>query len=216
MLDGIAHTVIGLVEKYGFIVVFLFMFLESSMLFPLLPSELVLPSTAAVLVTNPLTFGLFVLTATAGATTGSLFAYYVFGGTSHVALEHYGEYVRVSDAEIDRAQRWFHHWGESSVFWGRFLPILRSVISIPAGFAEMAAGKFVVYSASGSLIFTAGVAALVYYIGTSEDPFHFLITRLWEVLLADPLIAVIGSAIIAAFVLLGWWKYEQKYRNIEN
>jgi membrane protein DedA with SNARE-associated domain len=214
MLEGIAHTVINLVEKYGFIVVFLFMFLESSMLFPLLPSELVVPSTAAVLVISPFTFVLFVLTATAGATIGSLFAYYVFGGTSQFALERYGEYVRVSDAEIDRAQRWFHRWGESSVFWGRFLPFLRSLISIPAGFAEMATGKFVVYSASGSLIFTAGVAALVYYIGTSEGPLHFLITRLWEVLLAYPLLAVIGITIIAAFVLLGWRKYEQKYQNI--
>jgi membrane protein DedA with SNARE-associated domain len=210
MFEEVAHTVVDLVETYGFLVIFVFMFLESSMVFPLIPSEIVVPSTAAILVEGPLSFAVFVLAATAGSTIGCVFAYYVFGGTSHFALERYGEYIRVSDAEIDQAQRWFNHWGESSVFWSRFLPIVRSIISIPAGFAEMALGKFVIYSATGSLLFTTSVAALVYYIGTTEGPIQFLIAWGWETLLAYPIIVTIGIVIITLLALVGWRKYGQE------
>ena len=211
MLEEVANTVVDLVGTYGFLVIFVFMFLESSMVFPLIPSEIVVPGTAAILVDGPVSFAVFVLAATAGSTIGCVFAYYVFGETSHFALERYGEYIRVSDAEVDQAQRWFNRWGESSVFWARFLPIVRSIISIPAGFAEMALGKFVVYSATGSLLFTASVAALVYYIGTSEGPLQFLIAWGWETLLAYPIIVVVGIVIIALLALVGWRKYGRKW-----
>jgi membrane protein DedA with SNARE-associated domain len=207
MLDGVTRIVLDLVETYGFLIIFAFMFLETSMLFPFLPSELVVPSAAAALVTSPVTFGGFVLAATAGATVGSLFAYYAFGETSHFALERYGGYIRVSDAEVDRAQHWFHRCGESSVFWARFLPILRSIISIPAGFAEMAVGKFVVYSAGGSFVFIIGVTTLVYYLGISEGLLGFLLSRIWDVILAYPIATVIGSVVTATVAFVGWREY---------
>lgn len=207
MLEGVAHAIVDLVKQYGYIVIFVFMFLETSMVFPLVPSEIVVPSTAYILVHGPVDLVVFVLAATAGATVGSLFAYYVFGETSHFVLERYGEYVRVSDAEVDRAQRWFHYWGESSVFWGRLLPILRSIISIPAGFAEMAVGKFAVYSATGSGIFTAAVAVLVYYLDTSEGPLQFIIARTWKILLTYPVVIVSVCVGIVILGLIAWKKY---------
>lgn len=211
MFEAVAHTIVDLVGTYGHLVVFVFMFLEYSMIFPLIPSEIVVPSTAVILVNGPFSFAVFVLAATAGSTIGCLFAYYVFGGTGHLALKRYGEYIRVSDADIDRAQRWFNHWGESSVFWGRFLPIARSIISIPAGFAGMTVGKFTVYSATGSLLFTASVAALVYYVGISEGPLRFLIAWIWRTLLAYPIISMVGIAVIVLLTLVGWRKYGRKW-----
>lgn len=170
-MSGLTETALSLVAQYGFLAVFVFAFLESSMLFPLLPSELVLPSAAALLVRGPVELGLFVLAATAGTTVGALVPYYV-GHEGHEALDRYGRYLRVSERETDRARRWFRRWGEHSVLWGRFLPVLRSVISIPAGFSEMRLCKFVVYTTVGALLFNTAVAGLV-YLGR-EDLLHVL------------------------------------------
>lgn len=161
MFQWSTDTLLALLTQYGYLAFFLFMFGESSMVFPFVPSEVVVPAAAELLVTGVTSFCAFVLVGTAGATLGSLFAYYVFGATSHEALNHYGRYVRVSERDIDRARYWFQRWGEQTVFWGRLLPAVRSLISIPAGFAGMNRRKFVAYSAAGSALFTAAAAVFV-------------------------------------------------------
>ncbi|WP_129115035.1 DedA family protein [Halegenticoccus tardaugens] len=165
MISGSDLTDLALssVRRFGYLAIFVFSFLETSMLFPFLPSEVVVPFAAAVLVDGPLSFAAFVFATATGATLGSLFAYYVVGRGGHRAFDDYGGALRVSARDLDRGRRWFRRWGESSVLWGRLFPILRSVISIPAGFAGMAPGKFALYSFVGSALFNAGVAAAVYY-----------------------------------------------------
>ena len=161
MVAGIGEAAVGLVTDYGLIVLFVFMFCETSLTFPFVPSELVLPVGAAALVTGPASFLAFVLVVTAGATVGSLFAYYVFDRAYQPVIDRYGAYIHVSVDEVERARRWFRRWGESSVCWGRLLPVVRSIISVPAGIAGMHPGKFAVYSAAGSGLFATGVAAVV-------------------------------------------------------
>ncbi|WP_266078197.1 DedA family protein [Haladaptatus caseinilyticus] len=170
-MNGFTETAISLIHQYGFLAVFVFAFLESSMLFPFLPSELVVPAAAGVLVRDPVSFVLFVLAMTVGTTVGSLFPYLV-GHGGHEALDTYGDYLRISDDEVDRASRWFRKWGEHSVLWGRLLPVLRSIISILAGFAEMRFWKFVVYTTVGALLFNVAVTGLV-YVGR-DDLLHML------------------------------------------
>jgi membrane protein DedA with SNARE-associated domain len=169
-------------------VLFMFMFFETSMIFPFIPSEFVIPVAAVALVSSllSLSFALFVLAAAAGAVVGSLFAYYVSGAATHWLLERYGPSIHVSEQDAARAERWFRHWGESSVFWGRFLPILRSVISIPAGIARMHVGKFAVYSGAGSGLFAAVVAAFV-VTGREVLPTQLLIQ--WTVTLLNQTVA---------------------------
>ena len=160
---GLTQTFLDFMAQYGYLAVFVFMFLETSMMFPFAPSEVVVPFAAGVLVHDPVTVVAFSLAAAAGATVGSLFAYYLFGILGERALDRYGRYVHVSAEDVERGQRWFRRWGESSVFWGRLLPVLRSTISIPAGLARMRVGKFALYSATGAFAFNVGVAWLVYY-----------------------------------------------------
>lgn len=161
MFEWLTDALLAFLTQYGYLAFFLFMFGESSMVFPFIPSEIVVPAAAGLLVTGPASFCAFVLVGAAGATLGSLFAYYVFGTTSHDALDRYGRYIRVSERDVDRARYWFQRWGESTVFWGRLLPVARSLISIPAGFAGMNSRKFIAYSAAGSALFVAAVAVLV-------------------------------------------------------
>ncbi len=170
-MSGFTETALALIEQYGFLAVFLFAFLESSMLFPFLPSELVVPSAAGLLVSDPVAFALFVGAMTVGTTLGSLVPYFV-GHEGHEAADSYGRYIRVSDDEIDRASRWFRKWGEHSVLWGRFLPVLRSIISLPAGFAEMEFRKFVIYTTVGAILFNVAVTWVVY--AGRDDLLHLL------------------------------------------
>ncbi|WP_458189287.1 DedA family protein [Haladaptatus sp. NG-WS-4] len=170
-MNGFTETALSLVDQYGFFAVFVFAFLESSMLFPFLPSELVVPSAAGLLIDSPLGFALFVFSMTLGTTVGALVPY-VVGREGNDALDRYGRYLHVSEDDTDRARRWFKRWGEHSVLWGRFLPVLRSVISIPAGFAEMRLRRFVVFTTVGAFSFNATVAGLV-YVGR-DDLLHLL------------------------------------------
>ncbi|EMA49880.1 DedA family protein [Halococcus salifodinae] len=184
MLVGIPieETATTLLAQYGLLALFVFMFLETSLLFPFVPSELVLPVGAAAIVSTPASFLAFVLVVAAGGTAGSLFAYYVFDAAHQPLVDRYGAYVRVSESDLSRARRWFRRYGESSVFWGRLLPVVRSVISIPAGVAGMHVGTFALYSAVGSGLFATGIAALV-VTGRAVLPSQLLVQ--WSTTLLD-------------------------------
>lgn len=167
---SIQQSVLLLISTYGLLAVFVYMALETSLLLHFVPSEVVIPFAAALLVTDPVSFVVFVLVATAGATAGSVIAYYVFGRNSTRVLERYGRYVSVSQVDIDRWERWFRRWGETSVFWGRLLPVIRGLISVPAGAAEMDLRRFVVLSAAGAFVFNAALTYLV-YVGKQSGTF---------------------------------------------
>ncbi|MGQ5515879.1 DedA family protein [Halococcus saccharolyticus] len=196
----LGRTATDLVARYGLLALFVFMFLETSLLFPFIPSELVVPVAAATLVDGPASFAAFVLAATAGATVGSLFAYYVFDAAHQPVIDRYGNYVRVSDDDLVRARRWFRRYGESSVFWGRLLPVLRSVISIPAGIARMHAGKFAAYSGIGSGLFAAGVAALVV---TGQEVLPSQLLLRWSTTLLDRAVTAALSNLVFAIAVGG-------------
>lgn len=161
VFGNLGQVALDLVSQYGFVGVIVFTFLEASLLFPLLPSEVVLPGAAALLVDGPVTFGLFVASVVVGTTAGSLFAYRVFGERGRKALASHGGWLRISEERLERSARWFRRWGQSSVLWGRLLPVVRSVISLPAGLAGMPRWRFTLYTAIGALLFGAGVAGLV-------------------------------------------------------
>jgi membrane protein DedA with SNARE-associated domain len=158
---GIAEAATAVLTEYGYLALLLFVFAETSMLFPFLPSELVVPAAAALLVTGPLTLAAFVCVTAVGGVCGSLFAYYAFGAGSSKLVTRFGSRVRVSETEIERSRHWFRRWGESSVLWGRLFPGIRSLISISVGFAGMGVGQFAVYSGVGTGLLAAGVGGLV-------------------------------------------------------
>lgn len=211
-------TITPLIHQYGFFVLFMFMFFETSMTFPFIPSEIVVPVAAAVLVSSLLSpsFVLFVLVSAAGAIVGSLFAYYVSDAASHWLLARYGPSIHISEEDAARAERWFRHYGESTVFWCRFLPVVRSIISIPAGIAEMHKGKFAVYSGAGSGLFAALVAAFV-VTGQKVLPMQLVIQ--WAVTLLERTVAsaiahpplTVAVAGIVLFAVLTTWNACTEY-----
>ncbi len=207
MFGWLAQIVLHFVREYGFFAVFLYMVLETSFILHFAPSELVVPFAATQLVHGPVTFALFVVDTTVGATLGSALAYYVFGIHGREVLERYGHAVHVSESSLDRSQRVFHRYGESSVFWGRMLPLFRALISIPAGLAEMDARRFVFYSASGAAVFNTALTYLVYSGAGTTSPLELIIeeaTAFVDYLVKNLHVAALIVVIVALFVAVVW------------
>lgn len=196
----LTQLVFDFIRQYGFLALFLYMLLETGMILHFAPSELVIPFAAAILVTGPVTFGLFVIVATLGSTLGALFVYYIFDRYGVRAIDRYGTYVHIDRDDLDRSQRWFGRWGENSVFWGRLLPVLRAAISIPAGLAEMDVRKFTIYSALGSLAFNSVLTYLTASSGKAKSPLEFIAE--WLIANSDTAAYVSANRLRVAFQLL--------------
>lgn len=211
---NLTQTALELLVRYGYLGIFLFTFLETSLLFPLLPSELVVPAIAGVVVGSVPGLVLFAAVGAAGGTAGGLFAYRAFGRKGATAAEAYGDYLRISQSDIDRGQRLFNRWGDHSVLWGRFLPFFRSVVSVPAGFARMDVARFSVYTAVGTFLFDLAVGALVLYGRRQVERVGFRRVAGRGIELAAEFVAArpVGTAVVALVVAvgLGVWTRRRK------
>jgi len=120
-----------------------------------------------------LQLALVIVVATLGEVTGSLIGYGIgrFGGRSLV--DRLGRYVLLTNKDLDRAERWFNRRGEPVVFFGRFIPLVRSFISIAAGIGEMTLAKFTVFTVAACAIWCGGLAGIGYALGSS---WHHIIT----------------------------------------
>jgi membrane protein DedA with SNARE-associated domain len=128
------------VEDGGYAAIFLLMLVES--VFPPIPSELILPLAGFVAAQGRLDFGLVVAASTAGALAGSLLWY--FGGRllgteclRTLAARH-GRWLTISPDDLDTAQKWFERHCGKAVFFGRLVPAVRTLISVPPGIIGMA------------------------------------------------------------------------------
>jgi membrane protein DedA with SNARE-associated domain len=210
MLDWLVDTVLWFVAEYGYFAIFAYMVLETAFILHFAPSEIVIPFAAAHLVTDPASFAFFLFVTTLGATLGALLAYYVFGVYGEKALERFGHVIHVEEKDIERGQRWFRRWGENSVFWGRMLPVMRAVISIPAGMAEMDLRKFVLYSAVGSAIFNLGFTWLVYSGADEHSPLDVLVINAGDA--AGSVLQSLHLTVLVAGLSVGasWWAWSQR------
>lgn len=110
---------------------------------------------------------LIIIAGTLGNVVGSYIAWAVGRYAGQGALHRWGRYVWLKDEDIARAHRWFIRHGLASVFFGRLLPVIRTFISLPAGFADMRPTRFGIYTLAGCLPWTAALAGIGYAIGGS-------------------------------------------------
>lgn len=199
---SLTQTALELLVRYGYLGVFVFTFLETSLLFPFLPSELVVPAIAGAVVGSASGLVVFAATGAAGGTVGGLFAYHAFGRKGASATESYGDYVRVSQTDVDRGRRLFNRWGAHAVLWGRFLPFVRSAVSVPAGFARMDVPRFAAYTAVGTFLFDLAVGGLVLYGRRRAERVGFsdVVARTVEV--ATEFVAVRPAAAVAVVTVV--------------
>jgi len=100
-----------------------------------------------------------------GATIGTSAIYLIALKLGRVVLLRYLRYVRVSEKKLQRVETWFEKYGDKAVFLGRMVPVMREMISVPAGLLKMRIPKFVFYTFVGSCIWSTGTILSGYYFG---------------------------------------------------
>lgn len=147
--------IINAMEQFGYIGVFLLIAIEN--IFPPIPSEVILVFGGFMTTYTSLSIPIMVLAATLGSLLGAIVLYYIGKIFNKERLKRIvngkvGKVLRLKASDIEKADKWFDTKGNKTVFFCRFIPIVRSLISIPAGMSEMPMKKFLLYTISGSLI----------------------------------------------------------------
>lgn len=154
-------------ESGGYLGLTLLMVLEN--LFPPIPSEVVLPAAGFTAAQGGMNLGLVVLFGALGSVLGTLPLYYlgkVMGEDRAAAwADRYGRWLTVSGQDVRRAGRWFERHGQKAILFGRMVPGVRSLLSLPAGVAEMPLPKFLLYSFIGSGLWAGVLAGAGYLLG---------------------------------------------------
>jgi membrane protein DedA with SNARE-associated domain len=176
------ETIAAYAPTWGFALIFLFMAIESSVI-PL-PSEVVMIPAGFLAARAGLTFGdplldsaIAVLCGATGSLAGAYANYFVFGRLGAVFLERYGKYFFLPPAKLHRAQEIFQKYGAGATFVCRLLPVLRHLISIPAGLARMPHRPFILWTTLGAAIWCTILTAIGFAIGhsTSDMSYHDLV-----------------------------------------
>ena len=147
--------ILTIMEQFGYLGVFLLIAVEN--IFPPIPSEVILLFGGFMTTYTNLSIPLMVIAATLGSLLGAIVLYYIGKILNKERLKKIvsgkiGKVLRIKYEDIDKADEWFDTKGNKTVFFCRFIPIVRSLISIPAGMSEMPLGKFTLYTVVGSLI----------------------------------------------------------------
>lgn len=191
---GITQFVVSLgthvIDATGYAGVFLLMVAES-MILPV-PSEAVMPFAGFLVAEGTLSAAAAVAFATLGSLTGSLLSYAIgrFGGRPFI--ERFGKYVLVDVSDLDLTDRFFRRRGAVAIFISRFIPVVRHLVSIPAGIARMRLGPFALLTVAGAALWNAFLT----WCG-------FALRRNWTAVTHYSSLADIGIvALLAALVVL--------------
>ncbi|MBR4694523.1 MAG: DedA family protein [Selenomonadaceae bacterium] len=197
-MEQLSEVFLEFIASWGYFAVALLMAMENACI-PI-PSELILGFAGYLVFAGQMTFGGALAAGMIGGMAGSVFAYVVGhkGGRSFV--DRYGHYFFVKKSHVDMAQRWFDKYGIKAVFFSRMLPVIRTFISLPAGFAHVNMKSFLVMTFAGSLPWTA----LILFAG-------MMLGESWKILME------VGheASLLFIFACLGigvflYWRYRKK------
>lgn len=149
IIDFIASFIIHTISIMGYPGVFFLMFIESCGI-PM-PSEIIMPFSGFLVAIGKMNFWLVSFVGALANLAGSLVAYWIGLKGRRGLIEKYGKYILISKNDLDLADRWFVRFGNLTTFFGRFLPVVRTYISFPAGIAKMEIKRFLVYTFAGAL-----------------------------------------------------------------
>jgi membrane protein DedA with SNARE-associated domain len=164
-------------NEYGYVGVFLLIALEN--LFPPIPSEIILTFGGFMTTQSVLSIGGVVVSSTLGSVVGAILLYGV-GRLLDISrleklVDRYGRILRLTGEDLHRTFGWFSRYGTWAVFLCRFVPLIRSLISIPAGTVRMKLVPFLLLTTLGSLIWNAALISLGAAVGASwETIVHYM------------------------------------------
>lgn len=148
------NWIINLMERFGYLGTFLLIMIEN--IFPPIPSEVILTFSGFMTTTTEMTVLGVILYATAGSVAGAVILYGIGQIFNIEMLEkiinRWGHILRIKVSDIEKADSWFQKYGYRTIFFCRMIPLIRSLISIPAGMANMKFNLFLFYTTLGTFI----------------------------------------------------------------
>ena len=188
-------TTIGALGYPG---IFLLMAMESSVI-PI-PSEIVMPPAGYLAQQGQMNMAVAILCGTVGSLVGAYANYFAAHYLGRPLVLKYGKYVWITEEKFARVETFFKNHGEVSTFIGRLLPVVRHLISLPAGLAGMNHVKFSLYTLLGAGLWVTILTYIGYFIGANQD----LIMKYSHQALIG---AVVLSVVIAAVYV---WNHRRK------
>lgn len=152
-MEQLTQNFLEFIDVYGYFAVAILMAMENACI-PI-PSELILGFSGYLIFAERMTFSGAMTAGMIGGMVGSVFAYAVGSRGGRKFVDKYGKYFLIKKSHVDLAQNWFDKYGIRAVFFSRMLPVVRTFISLPAGFARVNFKAFLFYTFAGSLPWTA-------------------------------------------------------------
>ena len=167
MFDWVAEWVINVIETLGYLGLTVLVALEN--IFPPIPSELILPLAGFLTGQNRLSFPLVPVATTLGSLLVALLLYGIGMAAGQRGIrrlfERYGHWALLTPDDLTRAENWFDRYGSVAVFIGRLVPVVRSLVSIPAGYRRMPMSHFLLLTGFGSALWNGALISLGWALG---------------------------------------------------
>ena len=166
------NLIIEIMNNYGYIGIFLLIMIEN--VFPPIPSEVILTFGGFMTINSDITVLGVILASTLGSLLGAFILYFIGKLLNKERLikivkSKYGKLLRIKPKDIESADKWFDEKGNKTVFFCRFVPVVRSLISIPAGMSDMPIIKFVIYTILGSFVWNTALVFVGTFAGDKKD-----------------------------------------------
>ena len=180
-------------ERLGYFGIALLMFLDN--IFPPIPSEIIMPSAGYTASQGTLTLMGVIMAGSIGSLLAAAVLYWIGYQFSHAAIfrfvDRYGKYLFIKTEDVKKSLHWFEQHGHRIVFFGRMVPAVRSLISIPAGMSRMPFWKFMLFSGLGTVIWTTFLACVGFYFGENQAFMQQIFSRVGYVILSLVLLGII-------------------------
>lgn len=167
IIGALVDFILGLISSWGYPGIFFLMGLESACM-PI-PSEVVMPFAGYLASQGEMEMWIIVLVGSLGCTFGSIISYVAGYYAGRPLILKYGKYFLITEKHLVQAEDWFQKWGPKATFIARLLPVVRTVISLPAGVAKMDFRKFTLYSFVGSVPWNFLLAYTGYILGSEWE-----------------------------------------------
>ncbi len=199
MIHATITWLLDTILTFGYPGIFLLMAMESSII-PL-PSELIMPPAGYWAAEGKMNMGIAILCGTVGSLAGAYANYFAARYLGRPLLLKYGKYVLITEEKFARVESFFLRHGEISTFIGRLLPVVRHLISLPAGLAGMNHWRFSFYTLLGAGIWCTVLTLIGYVIGENQ-----------ELIVKYSHHAVIGVVVFSGVLVAVYIRWQRKKR----
>ena len=213
MLESFIHWLLERFRDLGYPGIVILMAIESSFL-PL-PSELVMPPAGYLAAKGELSFVLAIACGVVGSILGALANYGLAHWLGRAVVRRIGKYVWISEKSLERSERYFAEHGEISTFMGRMLPVIRHLISIPAGIARMDLVKFVTFTGLGALVWCTVLTWIGWFIGRKEDVIISVLDQQAQTYAGRAVLIILPALAVIAAVYVWWHRRRVAQRSAE-